>query len=118
MATDRTEFSKEVENLSPAIADLVEGLDSRELERLTVLSMQEHHKRLQAAQDAYDEWRAADVADREDADERKSQYLKATLDNRVQMAIVAVLVERLGRVPELPDDGELPARSVDGPLQS
>jgi hypothetical protein len=34
------------------------------------------------------------------------------------MAIVAVLVAKLGRVPDLPDDGPPEIRSDDGPPQS
>ncbi len=74
--------------------------------------------RLQAAQDAYEEWNAAESAGEQNASELKSLYMKAALDNRVQMAIVAVLVEKLGGVPDLPDDGEPAVRSDDGPLLS
>jgi hypothetical protein len=48
----------------------------------------------------------------------KSIYMKAELDNRVQMAIVAVLVETLARVPDVPDVGTRAIRSDDDPPQS
>jgi hypothetical protein len=118
MAIDRATFSKEVEDLSSAVADLVDRLDTGELESLTVLSIKEHRMRLQAAQDAYEEWNAADGAGKRNASELKSLYMKAELDNRVQMAIVAVLVERLGQIPDVPDDGAGTIRSDDEPPQS
>jgi hypothetical protein len=118
MAADRTEFSQEVEDLSFAVTDLVAQLDPRELEMLAILSIKEHRKRLQAAQDAYDEWRAADPAHNQNAGELKSVYMKAMLDNRVQMTIVAVVVKKLGRIPDTPDEAMPVLRSDGASLQS
>ena len=78
----------------------------------------EHRKRLQVAQDAYEEWHAADTGGNQNAGELKSLYMKAMLDNRVQMAIVAVVVKKLGRIPDVPDDLMPVIRSDDAPPQS
>jgi hypothetical protein len=45
MAIDRATFSQEVEDLSSAVADLVDRLDTGELESLAVLPIKEHRRR-------------------------------------------------------------------------
>jgi hypothetical protein len=118
MAADRTKFGQEVEELSSAIDDLLEGLEPRELESLAILSIKEHRTRLQAAVDAYDEWHTAAEAGHDNADDLKSMYTKAMLDNRIQMTTVAAVVKKLGRIPDMPQDDPPAVRSDAAPRRS
>ena len=93
---------------SSVIHTLLEELTADELERVAAAVIREHRCRLQMAQDLFEEIgrREAAGAQDEDLDSLQHDYRIAMLNLYTQHQLVSLVVNRLGRVPEL--DGQRP----------
>ena len=104
MGKDRKTGKEQIEELAPAISELVESLDHAGLEKVTIQSILEHRRLLGVAEAAYGALTEGDAASEPDASERHETYVRAMLSSKAQMAVVAVLVDRLGYVPDIIDE--------------
>lgn len=100
MGKDRTTHRALTEDLSPAIEELVALLDTSELESLTINSIMEHRRLLDVAERAYATMRS-DQGHQSAA--HREAYVRAMLNNKAQLAVVNLLVDRLGYVPHMPE---------------
>jgi hypothetical protein len=99
MASEISDFRRQVAELSENISDLIEELDRDGLEALVVSSIREHRAALDKAEEAFDAWKA--VPDDEPGRQRELYllYMQANLDNSVQMSLLAALLDHLGYIP-------------------
>ena len=112
MTKEQTDVAKQLEDESTALSDLIESLDHHEIEALAIVSIVEHRRRLKSAEAAYHAWRAINESESAEAHKLKAEYMRAALDNYAQMTVVAILVDRLGRVPSMPGDDEQAAQPL------
>lgn len=95
---DDTAAVRNLHGIEPALADLIAELDATSLERVVVHAILEHRRLLDVAQNAFESM--TDSSDHDDA--RRDAYVCAMLNSKVQTAVVAFLVDRLGYVPDVP----------------
>jgi hypothetical protein len=94
----------DVSQFSVVVAELVASLAPEELEGVTIEAIHEHRRRLDVAERAYEAWCGAKdqkLPDGRTVERLRRDYLRASLDNHSQMAVVAALVDQLGCVPEI-----------------
>lgn len=103
MGKARTDFRSNVEDLAPAIVDIVGSLDPDQLEKLTIESILEHRRLLDVAEAAYDALMAAQEGS-EQMEELRLAYTRAMVENKAKMAVVAALVQHLGHIPDVPEN--------------
>ncbi len=96
------------------IRRLLGGLPTDELEQIAVEVIREHRRRLQLAQELFEALERAgqDHAGPDALPRLHRDYRLATLNLHGQHALVSLVVELLGYVPEV--DGEAPADIVSG----
>ena len=91
-----------MEELGPAITDLVVPLDQTQLKNVAIEAILEHRRLLAIAEKAYSGLKTTtESQDGEEAATREA-YVRAMLNSKSQMAVIAVLVDRLGYVPDVP----------------
>lgn len=100
MAKVRTTHRGLAEELTPAVEELVSSLQASELECLTVQAITEHRRLLEIAEEAYEAMMRAESHGGEPGQYREP-YVRAMLNNKAQLALVNLLVERLGYLPEV-----------------
>ncbi|GLS34975.1 hypothetical protein GCM10010869_05630 [Mesorhizobium tianshanense] len=105
MTADRADMKSPNDELSAALAELIRPLDQPQLEKLTHESIGEHRRLLEIAETAYSAWMAAKQSGGDNAADFHQAYVRAMLNNRAQMAVVAALVDGLGHVPNVPGAG-------------
>lgn len=94
----------ETRGSASGLSHLVNLLNERELEQLSVSAIKEHRRRLATAEKAYDAWVAFEDQDDEHACRLQSDYVQAMLDCRSHMSVVEVLIDKLGRIPTIDGD--------------
>lgn len=89
-----------MEDIGPAIADLVASLDVAQLKSVTIEAILEHRRLLAVAEKAYADLDPASSQQTDKGTAGREAYVRAMLNSKAQMAVVAVLVDRLGFVPD------------------
>jgi hypothetical protein len=91
------------------IHTLLAGLTADELERLATTVIREHRRRLQKAQELFEEIERLEATDSscDKLEQLTDDYRIAMLDLHAQHQIVGLVIERLGYVPIV--DGQRPA---------
>lgn len=84
---------------APALKELVGVLNPAELENFTIESIREHRRLLAAAEKAY----TATGETQEAGLAHRKAYVRAMLKSKAQLSIVAVLVDQLGYIPDVPE---------------
>lgn len=94
--------------ISNRIQTLLGDLTAEELDRMAIAVIRDHRNKLQQAQTLFEEMerREAAGADDEDLSQLTHDYRLALLNLHIQHQLVAVVVDRLGYVPEV--DGQRP----------
>ena len=100
MAKVRTTHRGLAKELTPAVEELVSSLQASELESLAVQAITEHRRLLEIAEEAYEAMMRAESHGGEPGQYREP-YVRAMLNNKAQLALVNLLVERLGYLPEV-----------------
>jgi Prokaryotic Transcriptional repressor TraM len=103
MASNSSDFRRQIAELSENISGLVEELDKDALEALVVSSIRQHRAALDRAEEMYDAWNG--IPDDDDRKrERYLTYIQANLENSVQMSLLAALLDHLGYIPVVEND--------------
>jgi hypothetical protein len=89
-----------------SLAELVDPLDTREVDALAVSAIKQHRLHLAEAEDAYEAWMAVEGQDNDRARHLKTVYVHAMLLNYAQMTVVEALINKLGRIPSIDDDNQ------------
>lgn len=100
MGEDRTTHRALTDDLTPAIEELVASLDRSQLETLTIQSIIEHRRLLDLAEQAHSEMTSPRGPG---GGALREAYVHAMLNNKAQLVVVNLLVDRLGYVPDLPE---------------
>lgn len=103
MASNSSDFRRQIAELSENISDLVEELDKDALEALVVSSIRQHRAALDRAEEMYDAWNGIPDDDTQKR-ERYLTYMQANLENSVQMSLLAALLDHLGYIPVVEND--------------
>lgn len=104
MASKRSDFRRQIAELSESISDLVEELDKDALEALVVSSIRQHRAALDRAEEMYDAWNGVPDDDVNLKRGRYLTYMQANLENSVQMSLLAALLDHLGYIPVVEND--------------
>jgi hypothetical protein len=98
---ERPEVDHHFAALSSDIAALVEPLDETELESLTIAAIRQHRMYVARAEHAFERWKSASEIGANEITSLRRSYVQVMLDQSVQMAVLASLIDRLGYVPDV-----------------
>lgn len=91
------------------ILALLDGLTSEEISRLAVDIIRENRQWLNLAQSLFEqlEMSEKDGTTKQILDDLKREYRLAMLELKIQHELVRLIVDVLGYLPELPEDGAI-----------